>query len=98
MGFQISFVNSICTTKGGTHVTVVVDQIVHAVTDALKKKEKNLNLKPAQIKNYIWIFINCSIENPTFDSQTKENLTLKAAKFGSKPILSKEFLKKGIVI
>ncbi|KAJ3046795.1 DNA topoisomerase 2 [Rhizophlyctis rosea] len=91
---QISFVNSICTTKGGTHVNNVVDQIVHAATDALKKKDKNLNPKAHQIKSNIWIFINSLIENPTFDSQTKENLTLKATKFGSKPTLSEEFLKK----
>ncbi|KAJ3044271.1 DNA topoisomerase 2 [Rhizophlyctis rosea] len=91
---QVSFVNSICTIKGGTHVSSVVDQIVSAATEALKKKDKTLNPKPHQIKNNIMVFINALIENPTFDSQTKENMTLKPSKFGSKCTLSEDFLKK----
>lgn len=39
------------------------------------------------------MFVNCLIENPTFDSQTKEELTLKPVKFGSMPKLSDKFLK-----
>lgn len=35
------------------------------------------------------------IENPSFDSQTKENMTLKVSKFGSKMLLNDEFVKKG---
>lgn len=31
----------------------------------------------------MWVFINCLIVNPTFDSQTKENMTLQAKNFGS---------------
>ena len=30
------------------------------------------------------VFINCLVENPAFDSQTKENMTLKQSSFGSK--------------
>ena len=47
------------------------------------------------IKNQLFIFINCFIENPTFDSQTKDHMTLKASKFGSKFVLSPDFVKKG---
>lgn len=69
--------------------------------DKIKKKEKDLNIKPFQIKAHIWVFINCLVENPTFDTQTKETLTLKPSQFGSKCELSekmvKEFLKLGIV-
>ena len=50
---------------------------------------------PAKIKDHMWLFVNALIENPTFDSQTKEQLTLPAGKFGSKPKLSEEFMKKG---
>ena len=39
-------------------------------------------VKPYHVRNYLWIFVNAQIENPSFDSQTKETLTLKAAKFG----------------
>jgi DNA gyrase/topoisomerase IV subunit B len=27
------------------------------------------------VKNHLWVFINAAIENPAFDSQTKETLT-----------------------
>jgi DNA topoisomerase-2 len=82
---QISFVNSIATTKGGTHVNYVADQIVEKLMVAVTKKTKDAKIiKKNQIKNHMWLFINCLIENATFDSQTKEHLTLKASSFGSK--------------
>ncbi|RKO89490.1 Dna topoisomerase Iia AtpaseADP [Blyttiomyces helicus] len=95
-GFQqVSFVNSISTTKGGTHVAHVADQIVNTLLEAAKKKDKKAApLKPMQVRNHLWVFVNCQIENPAFDSQTKENMTLKPSSFGSKCTLSEEFLKK----
>ena len=41
----------------------------------------------------MWVFVNCLIENPTFDSQTKETMTLQAKSFGSKCELSDKFSK-----
>ncbi|CCH61411.1 hypothetical protein TBLA_0E03570 [Henningerozyma blattae CBS 6284] len=89
---QISFVNSIATTSGGTHVNYIVDQIVRKVSDLLKKKKKNI--KPFQIKNNIFIFINCLIENPAFTSQTKEQLTTRVKDFGSRCDISPEYINK----
>lgn len=85
-GFQqVSFVNSIATTKGGRHVDYVTDQIVAKLIEIVKKKNKaGVNIKPFQVKNHLWVFVNCLIENPTFDSQTKENMTLQPKSFGSK--------------
>ncbi|KAG1825417.1 DNA topoisomerase [Suillus subaureus] len=91
---QVSFANSIATTKGGTHVNHMADQIAKNLIAAIGKKNKGATVKPAQIKNHMWIFVNALIENPTFDSQTKETLTLTASKFGTKPALSEEFMKK----
>lgn len=58
-------------------------------------------IKPFQVKNHMWIFINCLIVNPTFDSQTKENMTLQVKSFGSKCNLTEKFIanvqKSGIV-
>nr|CAG8492090.1 15863_t:CDS:10 [Entrophospora candida] len=93
---QVSFVNSICTSKGGTHVKHVIDQIVNKLTEHIEKKNKGVKVKPFQIKNHIWIFINCLIENPAFDSQTKENMTLKQSSYGSKCIIDDDFIKKVI--
>lgn len=92
---QVSFVNGICTTKGGTHVTYLADQVVTYLHEIIVKKEKDLkNIKANQIKPHLWIFVNCLIENPTFDSQTKENLTLKNSEFGSDCQIPEKILKK----
>ncbi|XP_073319240.1 DNA topoisomerase 2-beta isoform X1 [Pagrus major] len=94
-GFQqISFVNSIATTKGGRHVDYVVDQIVAKLIEVVKKKNKaGVSVKPFQVKNHIWVFVNALIENPSFDSQTKENMTLQTKSFGSKCLLSDKFVR-----
>lgn len=90
---QISFVNSIATTKGGKHVDYVVDMIVKQLVEVLKKKNKRgVIIKPNQVKPRLWIFVNCLIVNPTFDSQTKENMTLQVKNFGSKCVLSEKFI------
>uniref|UniRef100_A0A5F9CBM4 DNA topoisomerase 2 n=1 Tax=Oryctolagus cuniculus TaxID=9986 RepID=A0A5F9CBM4_RABIT len=97
-GFQqISFVNSIATSKGGRHVDYVADQIVAKLVDVVKKKNKGgVAVKAHQVKNHMWIFVNALIENPTFDSQTKENMTLQAKSFGSTCQLSEKFIKAAI--
>lgn len=92
---QVSFVNSIATTSGGTHVNYIADQICDKLLEVVKKKNpKGAALKSNQIRNHIFLFVNCLITNPAFTSQTKEQLTTKAKQFGSKCTLSDEFLKK----
>jgi DNA topoisomerase II len=92
---QVSFVNSIATTSGGTHVNYIADQICTKLLDAVKKKNsKGAALKASQVRNYIFLFVNCLITNPAFTSQTKEQLTTKISQFGSKCNLTEEFLKK----
>ena len=92
---QVSFANSISTMKGGTHVNYIADQISKNLISIITKRNKGATVKPAQIRNHMWIFVNALIENPTFDSQTKETLTLPSNKFGTKPTLTEDFLKKG---
>lgn len=92
---QVSFVNSIATTSGGTHVNYIADQVCAKLADVVKKKNKGgAALKINQIRNHIFLFVNCLIVNPSFTSQTKEQLTSKHTQFGSKCSLSDEFLKK----
>ena len=69
---QVSFVNSIATTKGGQHVSVIADAIAAAVSEYANKKNKGVDVKPAHVKNYMSLFVNCLIENPAFDSQVRE--------------------------
>lgn len=92
---QVSFVNSIATTSGGTHVSFVTDQLVNKLMDHVKKKNKKAVIKPFQIKNNMFIFIKCLIENPSFNSQTKEQLTTRPSQFGGKRLeLPDEFVRK----
>ena len=91
---QASFVNSICTTKGGKHVAAIADQVTKALAEHINKKTKGLHLKAHHIKNHLSIFVNALIVNPSFDSQTKDTLTTKRANFGSACDLPDDFLKK----
>ncbi|KAK3390214.1 DNA topoisomerase 2-like protein [Podospora didyma] len=91
---QVSFVNNIATTSGGTHVNYIADQITDALAKELNKKKKGHTLKASHFKNHIFIFVNCLIENPSFNSQTKEQMTTKVSAFGSKCVLSDAFLKR----
>jgi DNA topoisomerase-2 len=91
---QISFVNGISTSEGGTHVDYITNQIIYKLKDQLEKKHKDITIKPSYIKDNIFVFINCLIENPTFSSQTKESHVTKVSKFGSSVVLSDDFIKK----
>ncbi|KAF6813723.1 DNA topoisomerase 2 [Colletotrichum sojae] len=91
---QVSFVNSIATTSGGTHVNYIADQITGSLLKTLDKKKKGHALKQNHIRNHIFIFVNCLVNNPAFTSQTKEQMTTKVSQFGSKCPLTEEFLKK----
>ena len=91
--FAMSFVNGIWTSKGGTHVDTVTNQVVGHIVDYLETKKK-VKVKPSLVKDHLAVFITSMIENPSFTSQTKETLTTKSSAFGSSPKLSEEFLKK----
>ncbi|KAG9509935.1 DNA topoisomerase 2-beta, partial [Fragariocoptes setiger] len=92
---QVSFVNSIATTAGGKHVDYIVDMILDNLLESVKRKNKEkTNVTKAQARKQLFVFVNCLIENPTFSTQTKENLTLAPSKFGSKCQLSDKFFKK----
>ncbi|CAL1161232.1 unnamed protein product, partial [Cladocopium goreaui] len=94
-GFQqVSFVNSINTSRGGTHVSYITDQVVSAVLEKIGKQKNGgqLAVKSQHVKSYLWVFINCLVENPAFDSQTKETLTSKRERFGSACRLPEDLL------
>lgn len=73
-GFEaISFVNSVETYQGGTHVWYVMDQITERLREYLKKKYK-VEVKPADIRNHMRVYISANVNRPKFSSQTKENM------------------------
>jgi len=94
---QVSFVNGISTVKGGKHVDYVSNSIVKKIQTYVSTKgikRKKFDLKPAHIKDNIFIFVRSTIENPAFDSQIKEYLTTPSTKFGSKCEVSEKFIEK----
>ena len=70
---QMSFVNGAYTSRGGTHVDYAVNKIIEYVRVYLKKKHK-LEVKPIDIKSKIFLLLSIRMNNPQFDSQTKERL------------------------
>ena len=90
---QVSFVNGINTTKGGKHVDYVLNQIVKKMIVYIEKKKK-IKVKPATIKEQLMVFVNCVIENPSFDSQTKECMNTPQSRWGSKCEISDKFIDK----
>ena len=94
MGFQqVSYVNGICTTKGGSHVDHVVNTIAREVQSQLQKKNKNMKVSTMNIRNCMFVWVRSTIENPTFTSQTKQECTLKLNKFGSRFEVTDKFIK-----
>ena len=94
-GFQqVSFVNGISTVRGGKHVEYISNQIAKKICDLIAKRRKNMSVKPSHIKEYMFVFVNCIIGNPTFDSQSKETLTSPISKFGSKYEVNDKFIEK----
>ena len=90
---QVSFVNGIFTSKGGKHVDYIVNQIIKKLTVYIKEK-KHIDVKPSSIKEQIMIFVNTTIENPAFDSQTKDYLNTAISNFGSSCEVSSKFIEK----
>jgi len=90
---QISFVNGINTNKGGKHVEYIINQIIKKITIFIKTK-KHIDVKPSSIKEQLMIFVNCIIENPAFDSQTKDYLNSNVSNFGSSCEVSDKFIDK----
>ena len=90
---QVSFVNGINTFKGGKHVEYILNQITRKLGDYIEKKKK-IKVNPNSIKEQLILFIRCDIENPAFDSQTKDYMNTPITKFGSTCTVSDKFIEK----
>jgi len=90
---QVSFVNGICTFKGGKHVDYILGQIVRKLAAYIEKKKK-IVVNTNTIKEQLVLFLRCDIENPAFDSQTKDFMNTPSNKFGSQCTVSDAFIEK----
>jgi DNA topoisomerase-2 len=92
---QVSFVNGVCTSKGGKHVdhaaTIVSARLAKF---AVENKKGMSHITPKNVKDNMWIFINCTMVNPNFDTQTKDNFTTNIGDFRSRCDVSEDFITK----
>ena len=92
-GFQqVSFANSTETYDGGTHLDYITNQIIYKLRDFFKKKHK-VDIRPNDLKNHIFLFINSTVVNPSFSSQTKEKLITEIKEFGFEFKVSDKLIK-----
>lgn len=92
---SVSFVNGMATSRGGTHVNALVNQVTKYIQERATKLEPSLSsvITPSLVKRNLFLACNAYIENPTFDSQMKENLTSSPSNFGSSFSIPEKFLK-----
>lgn len=79
---QVSFVNGNATNQGGKHVDYIMYQIINKIKVLLETKKKLKDVKPNFIKDKMFLFLRATVANPTFNSQTKEQLTTPSKDFG----------------
>lgn len=94
-GLNVAFVNGAECSKG-THIKAVRELINSFISDYMKSKEK-IEISNKNIDNKYSLFGLFKINNPTYDSQTKDQLTNQVDKFSVNPKyklkLSDSFLK-----
>ena len=84
--YHISFVNGVFTNKGGKHleylIELLMEKLVKIISPDFTKKLLN---------DYVSICLKSSIINPTFNSQTKEELNTPINKFGVECTIANSF-------
>jgi DNA topoisomerase-2 len=90
---QVSLVNGIYTSKGGKHVDYILNQITKKTVEYIKHHKK-VTVTTASIKEQLFLFIRCDIENPAFDSQSKDSMESIVSTFGSKCEVSDKVIEK----
>ena len=92
---QVSFVNGISCDRGGRHVDYIRSLLSKKMHKFIEEHKK-LKVVPSE-KNLIdnmWVFINCTIVNPVFDTQTKQCLTTPSKDFQTKCVIPDDFVEK----
>lgn len=88
---NISLVNGARTFVGGTHEVYVLKNLVSQIKEKISKKYK-YNISTDQIKNQIFLFVNATVKNPAFSSQTKERLISTQDDFINPPVITDKFV------
>lgn len=101
---QVSFVNGVCTFRGGKHVDHVVDRIVRKLSALIRTKRASAaaaaaadggnGIKPAFVRDNLFVFVKATIPNPSFVGQCKDTLSTPVSEFGAKVDVSDRFVEK----
>ncbi len=91
---QVSFVNGVNTTSGGTHVNYVINPVVKKIVEKYQKKVKETTIKNSFLKDNMMVVVTSLIVRPEFKSQAKEELTTKYKDFGSEFWIDDSVMKK----
>lgn len=86
---ELSFVNGIHTFLNGKHVDYIFSQLYKKINDLSKIK---ISIK--ELKDRLFIILKATVQNPAFNSQSKEALTTTSKDFGYTFDLSTNFVKK----
>lgn len=93
-GFEhVSFVNTTRTKIGGTHILYVGMQIWEALREFIKKKHK-VDVPPAQLRQHVTLFLDATIVNPRYSSQTKDDLITEPKEYRTTYTPSDKFIAK----
>jgi len=93
-GFQhISFVNTTRTKIGGTHILYVGMQIWEQIREHIKKKHR-VDVKPSELRQHMTLFIDATIVNPRYSSQTKDDLITEVKEYKTTYEVSDRFINK----
>lgn len=93
-GYQFTtFVNSVETYMGGTHLVYVQNQIVDGLREMIEKKFK-VKVSPSDVRSHMHFFISCNVNRPKFSSQTKENMISPPSEWKTSWKVPEKFLKK----
>lgn len=76
---NVGFVNGAICSKG-THIKALHQYINQSICDVLKKKDK-IDVLPRQVDGNYSMFCDVTVSNPSYSSQTKEELTTPIEKF-----------------
>jgi len=89
---NVAFINGTETPKG-THTWYITEQIVTRLRQYILKKHK-FDMKPGELKNHLYLFINGNVVNPKYSSQTKENLITEVKDYKTEIVISEKTIKK----
>lgn len=99
-GFEsVSFVNNSITLEGGSHVNIILNQILTGLMKYATDTYKTLNIRESYFKDNMTLFVDCKVKTPKFDSQSKNKLK-NVFKVSDCPVSAgfiKKIIKSGII-